>query len=488
MEDDFSTIPTFDAIRALAFVGDLSMGQPTDHSVRTAWLASRLAAAAGLPPPDVDVAQEAALLRWSGCTANAGGFADILGDDVAGREAMLAMRPDWAASLDSVGGVQQAILPLAQAHCEVSGELARMLGLSRETQATLRHIFECFDGNGMPDGLTGSQVPLTVFVVNLAGDLEIFSRTYGLEGACALIARKAGAQYPQELAALATRLAGDLLRALERETDAAVQANLLTDGMAQMTVPELIADVADLKLPWLTGFSRRVAHAAARCCASLGMDELTQGQVYRAGLIHGLGRAAVPNTIWAAPPPLAESAWEKIRLVPYWTARAGKQIASLSTEAEIASYGYERLDGSGYFRGVGGNAVPLKGQVLGISIIWEALRSTRPWRNAMTVAEASAHLRGEAERGRLDREIVERMIAPAPQGDGARKKSTDHALSPREAEVLRHISLGSSNKAAARALGLSPSTVATHLESVFRKLGCSTRAAATLKASTLGLL
>jgi DNA-binding NarL/FixJ family response regulator len=61
-------------------------------------------------------------------------------------------------------------------------------------------------------------------------------------------------------------------------------------------------------------------------------------------------------------------------------------------------------------------------------------------------------------------------------------------LSPRETDVLRRISLGASNKEVARALELSPSTVRTHVESVFRKLQCSTRAAATLKASAMGLL
>jgi DNA-binding NarL/FixJ family response regulator len=61
-------------------------------------------------------------------------------------------------------------------------------------------------------------------------------------------------------------------------------------------------------------------------------------------------------------------------------------------------------------------------------------------------------------------------------------------LSAREIDVLRSISRGASNKDAARELDLSPSTVRTHIESVFRKLQCSTRAAATLKASSLGLL
>ncbi|MFP4901424.1 response regulator transcription factor, partial [Paraburkholderia sp. BR14261] len=61
-------------------------------------------------------------------------------------------------------------------------------------------------------------------------------------------------------------------------------------------------------------------------------------------------------------------------------------------------------------------------------------------------------------------------------------------LTPREIDVLRAISRGASNKEAARELALSPSTVRTHVESVFRKFECSTRAAATLKASAMGVL
>lgn len=61
-------------------------------------------------------------------------------------------------------------------------------------------------------------------------------------------------------------------------------------------------------------------------------------------------------------------------------------------------------------------------------------------------------------------------------------------LTEREIEVLRRITLGDSNKQAARVLGISHCTVRAHLENVFRKLACNTRAAATMKAVTGGLL
>lgn len=487
MKENTLTLRVFDVVKALAFIGDLSMGQPTDHSLRVAWLAGRLAAAAGVDASQTEAVCEAALLRWSGCTANATEYTRVLGDDVGGREAMLAMRPAWDEAVDAAGGTDYAVLPLSRIHCEVSSEVGRILGLSGVVERTLRHIFECYDGSGTPDRLAGSAIPQSVFIVVLAGDLEVLSRNYEMSRTQTLIRAKAGIKYPAELVELLLEHAANWLRELDAQNNDTFEQALLTERMRRSTAPELIADVVDLKLPWMTGFSRRVARSAGQCCAQLGVEN-ARSQVYCAGLIHGLGRAAIPNTLWTLPTALPVSAWEKIRLAPYWTSRAGKQIPALAAEADIASYGYERLDGSGYFRGVSGSAIPLKGQILAAAIAWEALRSPRPWRNVLSVAEATAMLWQEVESGRFERNIVENIINPTHVLGASRRKDVVPLLSPRETEVLRHISLGASNKEAARSLQLSPSTVATHLESVFRKLRCSTRAAATLKASTLGLL
>ena len=77
------------------------------------------------------------------------------------------------------------------------------------------------------------------------------------------------------------------------------------------------------------------------------------------------------------------------------------------------------------------------------------------------------------------------MAAGGPASASAPRRSL---LSDREIEVLRRISLGESNKEAARVMQISPSTVRTHVESIYRKLECSSRAAATLKALNLGLI
>jgi HD-GYP domain-containing protein (c-di-GMP phosphodiesterase class II) len=493
--DPGAALRVFDAVKALAFIGDLSMGQPTDHSLRTAWLAAQFAHAAGADDAVRGAVIETSLLRWSGCTANASGFADVLGDDVGGREAMLAQRPDWAQPLTAQGGVAAALTPLAQIHCEVSGEVARMLGLAHGTQTALRHIFEAWDGGGLPDRLAGDAVPAAVYLVALAGDLEIFARVYGAEHALQLIAQRANARYPAALAALADAHGRQWLATLDELEPAQFDDALITPYMSDTTSAELIADVIDLKLPWMTGYSRAVASTAAQCCAQLIADPLVQQRVYRAGLLHGIGRAAVPNALWNTPARLPASAWERVRLVPYWTARAGRQTGALADAAELASYAYERGDGSGYFRGVARDALPLEARVLAASVAWVALRAARPWRAAFAVDEAAQLMRDDASRGRFDPDVVEVLLA-CVRGPGAlraagaaqRRQPSAMRLSARETDVLRSISRGASNKEVARELELSPSTVRTHVESVFRKLECSTRAAATLKASSLGLL
>jgi hypothetical protein len=93
--ENVSTVPVSEAMLTLAFVGDLSKGQPTNHSVRTARLAALLAAEDGAGEEECEAAYCIALLRWSGCTANAAGFGQLLGDDVAGRRSLTTGIYPW---------------------------------------------------------------------------------------------------------------------------------------------------------------------------------------------------------------------------------------------------------------------------------------------------------------------------------------------------------------------------------------------------------
>lgn len=480
-----TTASITDAMHTLAYVGDLSMGQPTDHSLRTAWLAARIAESTGCGDGGIAAVRQVALLRWSGCTANAPEFSALVGDDVGVRAKMLSQKPDDPVLVQAFQLMHGELQQLSQIHCEVSGDIAGMLGMPAEVEHALRAIFATYDGAG-PNHSRQGGIPDSVYMVALASDIEILGREQGLPRALEIIAHKSGKAYPPALAGIVAPLAAGWLEVLDRDEE--WQASPAFGALAgDEAVPlELLADVIDLKLPWMTGYSRLVAEAARDGAALMGLGPESQLRCYRAALLHGIGRAAVPNTVWNASGRLSAAAREQLRLAPYWTSRATARVGALAGDAHIGSYAGERLDGSGAFRACAGAAIPLEGQIVAVAAAWVALQSQRPWRAAMSTDEARAVLEAEAASGRFDTAVV-RTIS------GGMTKSQAEApdnivLTEREIEVFRGISLGQTNKEVARALEISPSTVRTHVENVFRKLGCTTRAAATLKASTLRLL
>lgn len=478
-----------DVIRSIAFVGDLAMGQPIDHSPRVAWIAGKLARAAGADEQACVDATTVALLRWSGCTANAPEFAQLVGDDVSGRKALLAIQSAGSSFRAGTKGGGSAFHSLSRIHCEVSGDVAKALGLSEAAQFALRHLFESHNGAGAPDGLQGEEIPASVYTATLAGDLDIFNRLYGFERACQLIGQRADVLYPIGLASLLVENAAAWLAELEVDPTLSGPCSLDDAFAGRTTSLEILADIIDLKLPWMTGHSRRVAQLARHAAIELGLDDARHQKVYRAALIHGIGRAAVPNMVWDTPGKLMESEWERVRLVPYWTGRAARQLGTLAGEADIASYAYERPDGSGYYREAKTGTIPIEGRILSAAAALAALRAQRPWRDALDESAAQALMVSEAAAGRHDPDVV-RALLKKPRASRSKSPMAPLAtlLTQRECDVLRWISLGASNKEVARKLAISPSTVRTHVESVFRKLECTTRAAATLKATQLGLL
>lgn len=491
-----SAVPVLDAIRAIAFVGDLAMGQPTDHSLRTAWIASRLAQVTEGYEDLCSQASIIALLRWSGCTANAHEFALTFGDDISQRQSLLAMPSSDGGFKSGTRQSATAFFALSQIHCEVAGEIGDLLGLNEDAQFALRHLFESFDGSGAPGGLAGDAVPPCVYLTSVAGDLEILHRLYGVDRAIEVIRARADRQYPGHLAERAISNLRPWLLELETMQMAGRIDGLGDDVFGQSAPLEILADVIDLKLPWMMGHSRMSATLARSAAEQMGLDKDAQGRVYRAGLIHGIGRAAVPNMLWDMPAGLPESAWERVRLVPYWTSRAGRLLRSLEKEIGIASLAFERLDGSGYFRGLAGSEIALEGRILAAAVAKAALGRPRPWRSAYPEDQVRELLFEESRKGRLDSSAVRALFpdaspsswAAAPTLTPAALPGDNVALSEREKEVLSYISLGESNKEVAQRLSISPSTVRSHVESVFRKLGCTTRAAATLRAVQLGIL
>src|SRR5258705_8378496 len=122
----------------------------------------------------------------------------------------------------------------------------------------------------------------------------------------------------------------------------------------------------------------------------------------RAGLVHDLGRLGVSNSIWDKPAALGSAELERVRLHPYLTDRMLARVGALGRSREIASRHHERLDGSGYPRGLSAASLTSLDRILAAADVYHAMTEPRPHRDPLDPDRASRELRAEVTAGRLD--------------------------------------------------------------------------------------
>jgi DNA-binding CsgD family transcriptional regulator len=160
---------------------------------------------------------------------------------------------------------------------------------------------------------------------------------------------------------------------------------------------------------------------------------------------------------------------------------------ALAATGALAAQHRERVDGSGYPRGLRASTLAPPARILAAADVYRALLEPRPHRDARTAGEAAAELRAEVRASRLDGEAVDAVLAAAGH-EITRRAQRPAGLTPREVEILRLLARGLLNKQIARRLGIAPKTVGNHVQHIYAKIGVSTRAAAALFATEHGLL
>ena len=241
-----------------------------------------------------------------------------------------------------------------------------------------------------------------------------------------------------------------------------------------------LADFVDLASPFTRGHSTRVARLAEAAALNAGLDADEAATVRRAAQVHDLGMLSVPNRVWTKRGPLNPAEWERVRLHAYHTQRILSLAAPLRATASIAGLHHERLDGSGYHRGLPANALPLTARLLAVAEIYQSMSEDRAWRPALAPAEATRQLRDEVAARRLDARAVEAVLLAAGQPPPTRRSVWPSGLTDREVDVLRAITRGLANKQIGRELHVSQATVHTHVINIYGKIGVNTRAGATL--------
>jgi HD-GYP domain-containing protein (c-di-GMP phosphodiesterase class II) len=513
-ETDRAHVRLAELVAALSLGIDLGFGQPMEHVLRQCLIALRLAEGIGLDEQQRAVVYYTALLINVGCHSDAHEQAKWFGDDIAMKAIKYDHEPRsmrMAASglrflgsghpplhrfrlgLEFLVSGHREVDDMIVHHAAIARSLGEQLSLPDDVLEALGAAYERWDGRGWPGELEGEEVPIASRVAGLAEFVEVANRLGGVEAARELARERRGDQFDPTLADLMDAEADVILSGLDTvgTWDAVIGAEpalaVVLSGDRFDAALVAIADFVDLKSPYFLGHARAVADLAAEAGARLGLPEAERRTLRRAGLVHDLGRLGVSNAIWDKPGPLGAGEWERVRLHPYLTERMLRQSEALAPLAGVAVQHRERLDGSGYPRGLSGAGISRAARILGAADAYQAMREPRPHRPARSAAEAVGELRADIKAGRRDAESVEAVLGAAGHRV-PRRHGGPAGLTPREVEVLTLLARGLSNKQIAERLVISPKTVGNHAEHIYSKINTSTRAAASLFAMQHGLL
>ena len=414
-----SRVGLSEVLAALSYALDLTEGQPPGHTVRTCLIGMRLAAAAGLDDTERSALYYALLLKDAGCSSNAARFAALFGaDDRAVKPRLKAIDLHRKARLAlqtamSVGHGQSLVgraihffrvartpdvtRTLIQVRCDRGAAIAGRLGFPEATVEAIRSLDEHWCGLGYARGLAGEDIPLLARIALLAQTMEAYHARAGIAGALRVARERRGTWFDPRLV--------DLTRDWDRDT---AWWNRLSDGDAEDQVvaiepPDLhrvlddegldeiaraFADIIDAKSPYTFQHSARVADHALRIADALGVGAVERQRLYRAGLLHDVGKLGVSSRILDKPAALTADERTEIERHPAMSYEILNRVSVFRGFARMASLHHEKLDGSGYPWGVGGDELEESARILAVADIYDALTSERPYRGAMSPAEA----------------------------------------------------------------------------------------------------
>ncbi len=158
--------------------------------------------------------------------------------------------------------------------------------------------------------------------------------------------------------------------------------------------------------PYTEGHCERLASRAAELGRHLGLDEDSIVALRRGGYLHDLGKIAVPDGILKKGSDLTIREWEVMKLHPVTGENICKPLKSLRLVLPIIRHHHEHADGSGYPDGLRAGEIPLLPRVLQVVDVYDALRTARPYKPALSHDQAAQTMREEARRGLWDAELV----------------------------------------------------------------------------------
>ena len=435
------TILLSEVIGALSYALDITEGEPPGHAVRSCMIGMRLAEELRLDAETRSDLFYALLLKDAGCTANAARMAALFGaDDHQAKHS--AKRTDWASPFSAFVWSVKTVAPgrsprarldrllaikdegevtrsLMQARCDRGAEIALMIGLSRGTAEAIRTLDEHWDGRGQPRGLAEDQIPLLGRILCLAQTVEIFHADGGVGPAYAVAARRSRGWFDPGLvqALEGFRDDGDFWASLAEPDVARWEPEdqvLAVDDDRLLQIATAFAAIVDAKSPWTYHHSDRTGLVATRIGAVLGFDADELSDLHYASLLHDMGKVAISSRILDKPTRLTDAEYARVKEHPLFTQWVLERVSCFEALAPVAGAHHERLDGSGYPRGLTAYELTLPMRVLAVADVYEALTADRPYRRAHDERDALDLMRLDVP-SRLDADAFGALEALAAQ-------------------------------------------------------------------------
>jgi HD-GYP domain-containing protein (c-di-GMP phosphodiesterase class II) len=513
-----SGIRLAELIAALSLATDLGMGQPMEFALSSCVLAVRLAEKCSYSEEALREVYYQALLRYIGCNAETDWLASLVGDEqgLRGNFAQID-NGDLSAVLSTfVGAIRKAnagesslnvaraigrglltashMKPMFAGHCEVAQRLAERFGFDKNVVYGLGQLYERWDGKGSPKGIKGEAIAPAVLVVTLAQDMVLFHRLGGVDAALNMARERRGSAYAPSLVEIFCTHAEELCQELDHEPAWDTVLEMEPGSHETLTEDQFdnacgaFADFVDIKSTYTLTHSSGVADLAAEAARLSGLPALDVTNIWRAALLKEIGRTGISSSIWEKTASLTDREWERVRLHTYYTDRILARTPALAKLGALASLHHERLDGSGYYRGLPSVSQSLAVRILSAADVYHSLLEARPYRSALRPEAAVRELQSQVRAGKLDGDAVKSVLSAAGHRVGKVRKEMVAGLSEREMDVLRLLSRGLTIKQMAGQLAISEKTVDSHIQHIYNKIGVSTRAGATMFAMEHQLL